>query len=51
MSQKKEKIFKRYSHKTKWKCNCGKTFWVYYNQYGTSSGAGSCECGARVVVN
>ena len=34
------------------KCTfCGKMLEVHYNLYGTSSGAGTCECGARKIIN
>ena len=44
-------VLKTYSHTEKWNCKCGKTLMVYYDLYGTSSGGGSCECGAKVIVN
>lgn len=43
--------FKKYSHTTVFNCTCGKTFTVYHNQYGTRSGGGSCECGAKLYIN
>ena len=44
-------FFKSHTHKEKVNCDCGQTFYVYHNLYGTCSGGGSCNCGARIIIN